>query len=565
MINTSEILKTASARCRDCYRCVRACPVKAIGVKDNQAYIDPDRCILCGTCVKECPQNAKVYRNDIERVKSLLQDQRTIASVAPSFAGIYNGWKSSRLPAALRMLGFDRVEETSIGADVVAKVSMERINEPTCGGVCSACPAVVSYIEKYMSHNTDMLMDVCSPMIAHGKMVKQESPETRVVFIGPCIAKKGEALRPEFQGVIDAVLTFDELDQWFDEEGIDFNQCAESSFDGVGKTTAAKMFALPGGMLDTAGLNQTMQSASIIHTSGADNVKMLLDAAVESEEMEILEPLFCSGGCIGGPGISNEMNIFERRAAIMKYANQNPAYPPIVEYEELPDLATEYEAMGIPSTEVSMRDITACYEQTGKANPEMRLDCGACGYANCEENAIAVIQGMAEIEMCLPYMRRLAEQKTDKIIEHSPNGIVILDEDLTIVSMNSSFKKYFTCTNSIIGRQVSYLCSDTDYREILNGQTSHTESIIRCYGKEFHQLTYHLPMEKQLVGIYVDISEVKLSEVKLEAIKQRTLNQVQKLLNHQVEMAQKMTMFLGESTAEAEVLLEGLIHDDVSE
>ncbi len=562
MINTSEILKTSKARCRDCYRCVRACPVNAIGVKDNQAYIDPERCILCGTCVRECPQKAKVYRDDVEKVQKLLITNKVIATVAPSFAGVYGDVMGFRLPAALRKLGFYKIEETSIGADAAAKKSREKINSGECGGVCSACPAVVSYIEKYMSDNVDLLTTVTSPMIAHAKIIKQSYPDAKVVFIGPCIAKKGEADKEKYAGIVDAVLTFDELDKWLEAEEIDLSSLPESTFDGVGATRAAKLFALPGGMLKTAGYPEGAANSSYVHTSGAENVKMILNAAITSKEMEVVEPLFCPGGCIGGPGITSSLNIFQRKAAIMRFAEKNDIIPNTEEKIISVNLDTEFEAQPMEKLTITEQQILDCYEATGKMNKEMRLDCGACGYANCRENAIAMIQGMAEPQMCLPYMRRLAERRTDKIIESSPNGIVILDENLCILSMNSSFKGFFSCTDSILGRPISYLCDDRDYVYINNNKEKMSESVIKCYGKEFHQLSYYLSDAKQVVGIYVDISAVRINEVKLQAMRSKTLEQVQKLLNHQVEIAQEMTKFLGESTAKSEALMEGLLEDE---
>ncbi len=562
MINTSEILKTSKARCRDCYRCVRACPVKAIGVKDNQAYIDPDKCILCGTCVRECPQKAKIYRDDIQVVKEMILTNKVIASVAPSFAGVYSDGLSLKVPAALRKLGFFKVEETSIGADATAKKSKEKIDARECGGVCSACPAVVSYIEKYMSDHINLLTTVTSPMISHAKIIKAQHEGAKVVFIGPCIAKKGEAIQEKYEGLVDAVLTFDELNRWLESEDIKLTGLPDSTFDGVGITRAAKLFALPGGMLETAGYQGQIINSTYVHTSGAENVKMILDAAVKSREMEVLEPLFCPGGCIGGPGITSSLNIFERKASILRYTQKNSTYNNVVKEVPLVDLDTQFASEFLEQDHISEQQILDCYEATGKLNKELRLDCGACGYLNCRENAIAMIRGMAEPEMCLPYMRRLAEKRTDKIIESSPNGIVILDENLSILSMNSSFKDFFSCTDSLTGRQISYLCDDKDYREVASGKTKKKESVIKCYGREFHQLTYFLPEDNQYVGIYVDISAVRLNEVKLEAMRTKTLEQVQKLLNHQVEMAQQMTKFLGESTAKSESLMEGLLDDE---
>jgi len=188
-MKTSDILKTATAKCHDCYRCVRACPVKAIGIKDGQAYIDDDRCVLCGTCVRECPQKAKIFRNDVDKVKDLIKNHQVVASIAPSFAALFDGWKSMRIPSALRKLGFVKVEETSVGADMVSIATNDYILKNNDGTICSACPASVLYVEKHKSEMVESLLPICSPMIAHAKSIKSLDSDVKVVFIGPCILK----------------------------------------------------------------------------------------------------------------------------------------------------------------------------------------------------------------------------------------------------------------------------------------------------------------------------------------------------------------------------------------
>ncbi len=556
-----SILHTAKAKCVDCYRCVRACPVKAIGIKDGQAFIDEDRCILCGTCIRECPQGAKRYQSDTEAVKELLSEGKVIASIAPSFAAAYSDWKSTRLASALRKLGFYRVEETSIGADIVAKDSKKLVDEK-CGGICSACPAVVSYAEKYLPEIVPSIMPLVSPMIAHGMRIKKEHPDAKVVFIGPCIAKKQEASQDKYKGIVDAVLTFSELDKWLDKAGISLSDCPESGFDGIGKTSGAKLFALPGGMLETSGIPDDIKSPAVLHTNGAQNTMMLLNAALNSKEMEVLEPLFCSGGCIGGAGIPKESNLFEKRAALLRYAKMNKETAPESDSNIKVDTKTEFNINPVTKAKVTEQEILNLFEKTGKSDPAKQLNCGACGYSNCRENAIAVLSGMAEVTMCFPYVRSLSEQKMDAIIESTPNGIVMLNDDFNIIAMNSSFKKYFMCADSIIGREISYLISDDNYRKLNKTEGSKVESIVNCYGKQFHNITYYLPSEKQYVGIYVDISQVKTSEKKLEMMRQKTYSQVEALMQHQVEMAQKMTMFLGESTAKGEMLMESILNDE---
>jgi len=554
----SNILMTSSAKCHDCYRCVRVCPVKAIRIENGQAEIDGDKCILCGTCVRECPQHAKSYRNDIVTVTELINKGRVVASVAPSFAAVYGSDKALLVPSALRKLGFWRVEETSIGAAAVSDYVKDEISD-SCSGICSACPAVINYIEKYSHESIPLLMKAVSPMIAHAKLIKEKRKDVAVVFIGPCIAKKGEAEREEYKGIIDAVLTFSELDEWMKMKEINLLNCAESGFDSVSDNISSKMFPLPGGMLKTIEKSGDEYIDKVLSADGAINCMELIKAAGVSETLEILEPLFCYGGCLNGAGISSNKNIFERRNDLIRYSLSKKDILGKNDYKGISvDLKTEYKARKIEMIIPTEQQITEIYEKTGKANPERRLDCSACGYHSCRENAIAMINGMAEPQMCLPYMRLLAERRTDRIMETSPNGMVILNDRLRIVAVNTSFKKYFGVSEGVCGRHINNLTDATDYEKVLS-EGGRLESMIYVEGKEFHQIVYLLPEEKQLVGIYVDVAHVKLTEAKIKHLRRQTAEKAQQLLNHQIEMAQQLTKFLGENTAKSEALLEKLL------
>lgn len=555
MPHTKKIITTLEARCKDCYRCVRVCPVKAIGIKDNQAYIDDEKCILCGTCVRECPQNAKVYRKDSEKVLEMLDTYKTIASVAPSFSAVYGGALAKRLPSALRKLGFSYVSETSEGAQ---KVTAEALKlGDNLGGIASACPVVVNYIEKYKPEHLVNLMPLASPMIAHGKLLKERlGDKYKVVFIGPCIAKKAEAEYEKYQGVIDAVLTFSELDEMFLEQNIVINKCPESNFDNADYIGHAKLFALPGGMLKTANRDIDIGS-KVIHTSGPDNVKEIFANPVNELSPETIEPLFCLEGCINGPGIESDKNIFKRRADLLRYAASHSEVSKVIDSKV--NVSTNYKNQLIYEAPVTEDQILAIYSQTGKSRAEMRLDCGACGYNTCLDQAKAVVRGLAQTTMCMPHMRRLAESRTDKIITNSPNGIVILDENLEILAINPSFKEYFSCNDSIIGRHISYLVDADGYERLLTSDENKIESVINVYGKKFHQLLYKLPTETQFVGTYIDITSIQLTQKKLANVQQQTVKQAQELLEHQIEMSLEIAKFLGESTAKGEELVERLL------
>ncbi len=561
-----DILRTLSARCRDCYRCVRVCPVKAIGVHDNQAWVDPERCILCGTCVKECPQHAKVYRDDTDVAAEIVAEGRAVASVAPSFAAVYGGWRALRLPSALRKLGFLAVAETSEGAEIISREAAELCSRPdNTANVCTACPAVVSFVEKYHPEHLGSLLPVVSPMIAHARAIKAHWGEgTRVVFIGPCLAKKREAERPEYQGDVEAVLTFEELDRWLEREGIRLEDCAESGFDNQGRIPTAKIFPLPGGMIRTLGLSADATQKEILHTSGMENVRALFASPDSVCDLHIVEPLFCQDGCLGGPATGSPETVFHRRANLLAYCSQRSALP---EPEDLPQadfpLQTQFAASELDLPAVSDEQILEVYEQTEKLDPAAQLNCGACGYGSCREMATAVVRGMASSEMCVPYTRRLAERRTDKIIQTSPNGIVTLDEDLKILSMNPSFRTYFTCNDAVLGRRISYLADASAYEKLQTGSAERVDAVVSCYGKQFHLIAYRMPEDRQLVGIYTDVTGLQLTRARLDSIKQQTVMQARELLEHQIQMAQTMARFLGDSTARGEELVERLmsIHD----
>lgn len=556
---TSKTVYTVTANCQDCYRCVRVCPVKAISVRDGQARIEDDLCIKCGTCVRECPQHAKTIRSSLYAVKELLESGRPVAaSVAPSFAAVFDGWRASRLPAALRRLGFRYVSETAEGALLVTE---ETIRNRDKGTICTACPAVVNFIEKYRPEFIDQLVPVVSPMVAHGRLLKKRlGGDCAVVFIGPCAAKKLEAQRPENADAVDAVLTFTELLNWLNEENIDLATCSVSSFESFGNLDRARLFPLQGGLLKTGRIEYDGTNADILHVSGAQDVIDLLDIPRDKWNFYLVEPLFCAGGCINGPGISIEKNIFLRKQDVISYA-EAAAVTVKGDIDRTIPAETSFSGDVNPlmSEEVDEERIRMVLESQGKLNPELQLNCGACGYESCRDNAIAVARGLAEPEMCIPYMRRLAQQRSDRIIETSPNGVVILDSELTILHMNPAFQRMFMCTNSILGRRISYLLDADGYEKMASGKVEQYEAIRSRYGKKYHEQLYYLPSEKQYVGLYTDVTKIRFDDSQIDLIKKQTVEQAKELLDHQIRVSQEMAHFLGKSTARSEELVTRLM------
>ena len=456
---TGQVVYTNKANCRDCYRCLRVCPVKAIRMENGQAYVVKERCISCGTCIRECPQGAKQFRNDLERAIRLLESDSTVAaSIAPSFVALFTESEQKRLASALRKLGCAYVEETAVGAYHVAVETARICNAHSDDShICSACPAIVSYVERYDPEKLDILVPVVSPMIAHAKMIKEKlGKDTKVIFIGPCIAKKSEAERRENRGIVDCVLTFAELLEWFDREEINLAMCEESRFNEE-PLGDSRYFPLVGGSIRTASLDTDLLAADMVSASGFEEVKEALASAAPQNPPVVIEPLFCPQGCVNGPAILSVHNTYQRRRDVLHYALYNIGAKSKTE-QDRPNISTRFRLVKVDDQQyITEEQIREVLEQTGKASPENQLNCGACGYASCRDKAIAVINGMAELEVCIPYMKRLAEQRTDRIIETSPNGIVILDEHLNIIHMNPAFRNFFMCSEAFNSKPVSCL------------------------------------------------------------------------------------------------------------
>ncbi|MEW6508829.1 MAG: [Fe-Fe] hydrogenase large subunit C-terminal domain-containing protein [Bacteroidota bacterium] len=559
----NQIIFTNKARCRDCYRCFRNCPVNAIKMKDGQASVEVELCILCGACLQVCPQNAKQYRRDIEKVKRLIKENENVAvSIAPSFPALFEDWQIERVPSLMRKLGFSCVCETAEAAYYVAKETKKFFSEKE-KGLClsTACPSFVTYVEKYQTKNVDNLMPIVSPMIAHAKRLKKKlGSHWKVVFIGPCVAKKAEAERAEYKGLIDGVLTFTELLEWMEEEKIDLKQYEASEFDEQAASDA-RLYALTGGMSKTAALETDNLNRSVYALSGYTDIVDSINSFNDTNNKIMIEPLICSIGCVNGSGLPKAKNVYKRKENVINYAKQKSNFEAVID-ECMVKLTTTFNhAAGLLEEEYSEGQIRNVLEQTGKQNEEDQLNCAACGYSTCLENAKAILRGMVEIESCIPYMRRLAEQRTDKIIETSPNGIVILNKELEIIHMNPAFKKFFMCTNSVIGKRISYLMDPEAFIKLKESDTAAIEQTVNHtnYNIVCHQILYKLKEDSQYIGFFVDITKNLSDEEKLDYLRERTILQAQELLEHQVEMAQQLAKLLGGNTAKVEELVENLI------
>jgi signal transduction histidine kinase/iron only hydrogenase large subunit-like protein len=404
------LISTISERCRVCYTCVRECPAKAIRISGGQAQVIPGRCIGCGNCVRVCRQNAKTYASSIDAVKSLLDNHSKVsACIAPSFTAEFWDIDYRVVIGSLRDIGFEFVQEVAFGADLVAKQTMEIFNTQTKKYISTSCPAVVEYVKCYQPNLVEHLSPIVSPMVAMARVVKQlHGEDTKVVFIGPCIAKKGEALDTELFGEVDEVLTFQELREILKEKEISFESVIPSEFDAplAGKGT---LFPLARGMTQSVEVYEDLMKGDIITADGREGfIEALKEFESGDLDAKLLE-LLCCKGCMMGAGMTTDEPQFRRRSRISKYARQSQFNrdkekwaEEIKSYENI-DLTRYYLPNDQRTIQPSEDEIKKILQRLGKFNPSDELNCGACGYDSCRAQAAAIYEGWAEVEMCLPF------------------------------------------------------------------------------------------------------------------------------------------------------------------
>lgn len=408
----AAVIDTIQDRCKRCYTCVRNCPAKAIRVVEGQARVLEDRCIACGSCVRVCSQSAKRIESGVEEVLALLSGDRPVAAcLAPSFPAAFSGARPGQVVSAMRRLGFSMVMEVAFGAELVsreyAKLYSQASNRPI---ITTPCPALVGYVEKHMPALLPFLAPVVSPGVALGRAIKEKiAPEAKVVFIGPCIAKKAEIKDPEVAGAVDAVLTFNEAEEMLRAAGIQVSELEESETDGP-LPAVASIFPVSGGLLRSAGIRGDVLESEVLVAEGADRILPLL-AELESGNIRprFLDLLLCNG-CIDGPAMNHGLSVFARREAVTQYVacrmagRSQDALDADVRKFRPSSLGRGYRNLKPDLPVPTEEEIRNILRRINKTKKEDELNCGACGYSTCREKAVAVYQGLAELQMCLPYL-----------------------------------------------------------------------------------------------------------------------------------------------------------------
>lgn len=412
------LVRTIRERCRVCYTCVRECPAKAIRIADGQAEVIIERCIGCGNCVRVCGQHAKqVYDSTVDVRRLLASNDKVAAMVAPSFPAEFTDWDYRALAGVLRALGFDYVVEVAFGADLVAdryRALMQQ--EDGRSYIATSCPAIIAYVEQFHPELTPALAPIVSPMVATARMLRRlHGPEIKTVFVGPCIAKKNEALSPLLADEVDAVLTFVELRQLAGARDLS-RHCVEASDYDPPHAGPGALFPISHGLLQAAEIPVDLAACDVVVAGGRSAfVDAIKSFQADHTGLRLLEVLACEG-CIMGPGISSRDPLFRRRTRVSQFVRERLKRLDYSRWRQWMndfadlDLSRAYRPRDQRMPDPSPRELAAILERVGKYVPEDELNCGACGYETCREHAVAIHKSLAENEMCLPYtIERLRE------------------------------------------------------------------------------------------------------------------------------------------------------------
>lgn len=549
--------------CKNCYKCIRSCPVKAISLKNDHAQVIEDGCIFCGKCLQVCPQNAKSVRNDVDKVKGFINKKlKVYASIAPSFAPTFNLYDIKQAYSIFNKLGFTYIEETAVGAATVSDEYQKLLVEKQMKNIITtACPTVVNLIEKHYPELIDQMAPVVSPMVAHAKMLKElYGSRIKVVFVGPCLSKKEEGKEIEEESLIDAVITFEELEQWIIDEKLSFDTKEEAEVKDIHFNYNARYYPAPGGIIKSLG-NTKKYNYKMLKFDGIDRCIDILEQIKQvSVNDYFIELNSCTGACLGGACMnSGSPSFIELRERLLEYVNKSSIKSNISnDYKTKVNLVKTFKDRSksyvIPEENI-IRDILG---KIGKYTKEQELNCGACGYTSCRDKAIAVYNKKAELHMCVPYMRERAESISNVIISSTPNAIFALSEELIIQEANMAARKLFKLEyEELQNRNIFEILDCIDIvtvndtkLNILNSKYNYLK-----YGVVVEQSIIYLKENNMIIIVMKDITKEVKQLQKIHKVRSETVDIAQKVIDKQMRVAQEIASLLGETTAETKVAL----------
>ena len=525
-----------------------------------------DHCVLCGRCLAVCPQEAKTLSSELPQVRAMIQrGEKVVAQLAPSYVGLLEFREIGQLRPALRKLGFADVFETAEGAAAVTAEYLQLIEEARMDNIITTCcPVINDVIEMYFPSLVPLLAPVVSPMIASGRMIKQAlGSDTRVVFIGPCIAKRKEARDPRHADAVDAVISFEELGGWLKEKEIRIDACENEPF--PFDPTVNRLYPVTGGVL--ASVRAGLPAESDRHhyrqfaVHGLSNcIELCRDMEAGSVHRCVIEMNSCENGCIKGPAVTRK-GVYPYKIKLDMEDTIRPvsvARDTVRRRTEGICLSKQFEDRSLDDPLPSEDEIREILAKTGKHCAEDELNCGACGYASCREKAIAVFQGKAELEMCIPYLTSRAESMANLILNESPNAVIIADASQQILEYASVGERFFGVSREhALKRRLSELIDPGDYEAV---QRSHHN----IYGKKVYYPQYdrwtlqnivYIPRQDSTLMTFIDITAQEKQRLQEQKTRNETIELAHNVIRNQMFTAQKIASLLGETTAETKMTL----------
>ncbi len=549
------IINTSKNNCKNCYKCIRECPVKAIEFSNNQAQIIEEECVLCGICYNACPQEAKQLFSDLDFVKTwLLQGESVHVSIAPSFLSDFYKSDFNSIEKGLIELGFSGAQQTSVAATYVKKkyeTHLKDTNKKVL--ISSCCPTINLLIQKHYPHLIPFLSTTPSPMVVHGTTIKQKETTDKVVFIGPCISKKQE--QSMYPDSLDAVISFLELKTWFEEANITYTK-TEDSMNLMGRTN---QFPIAGGIIKS--FTSFEQDR---HYLAVDGIKACMEA-LDDISHGIIDQCFiemsaCRGSCVGGP-LRNRKHNTPLKSLININRNVVDAD---FSFEEntFNTIEAVYDNLQVVHPQISEKALQKVLFNMGKDDTANHLNCGSCGYLTCRDKAIAVIQGKADLTMCLPYLKDRAESFSDHIIQSAPNGVIVLNEKLQIQVMNPAACEIFQLNNAkdSLTQHIAVLKDPTLYYDLIESK------------KRKKHKRYYLPDVERFIDetivydydfkVFICVLRDITKEINMQKAKTATKNQALAITNEviqkQMRAVHEIASLLGETTADTKVALSQL-------
>ena len=552
------------AKCKDCYKCVRICPVKAIHVKDERARYVADECVLCGRCLTACPQDAIIYISDLCKAKQYIREEKTIiASLDPAYLGAFGDSMhgTGQIRDALYKLGFTHVRETAEAAVHITKAYERLIRQGTMTNIITtSCTAVNELVEKYYPDMIPYMAPVVSPMTAHGMMLKEEfGTDAKIVYIGSCTARGREAVRERCRGTyVDAVLDFQELRLWLKEEKIDVSRCAFRPREGINPQING-LYGVSGGILSAIQAHRGFGKYEQLYVDSIDSVIELFECIRKGEIKNcFIEASSCVGGCINGPLAGGcQSDRFKARI----YTNQKISreFPKNVE-DMSPNIHLQkvfYETsknIDMPTEE----EIQEQLRRDGKDSAEKQLNCGACGYKTCRDKAIALCQNKELFDLCIPHMYQKARSMAEVILSVTPNLIITVDEQLKIMQFNNAAEVMFNIpAEKAIGKYLYKLFDASDFEEVFRQKRSIMNKKVEYekYGLVTIQNIIYIREQNCALGIIRNVTAEERIHRQHDRMRREAMEIAQKVIDKQMMVAQEIAGLLGETTAETKVTL----------